>query len=130
MCQEVVTDKTHRSRTSHSQIVNKVENYLADHSDQPVSIPQLGVLAGVSERTLRSAFQTVLGISPKAYIRARRLRNARSRLRQSSSEDATVSGIAMSSGFSHLGHFAQEYYAFFGETPSETLRASTTRKAL
>ena len=113
-----------RAAISHARIVRDSEQYLAAHQDDTVSVPQLCVVAGVSVRTLRNAFQTVLGISPNAYIKARRLRRARSRLRQSSFEIKTVAEIAMSSGFWHLGNFARDYFEFFGERPSETLKAS------
>jgi transcriptional regulator GlxA family with amidase domain len=38
-----------------------------------------------------------------------------------------VKTIALGHGFWHLGRFAQDYRALFGETPSETLAAITSR---
>jgi AraC family transcriptional regulator, ethanolamine operon transcriptional activator len=37
-----------------------------------------------------------------------------------------VKKIALDSGFWHLGHFAKDYHALFGENPSETLRRPTS----
>jgi AraC family ethanolamine operon transcriptional activator len=116
--------KSSRAAISHARIVRDSEQYLAAHQDDAVSVPQLCVIADVSERTLRNAFQTVLGISPNAYIKARRLSRARLRLRLSSFKTTTVAEIAMSSGFWHLGNFTRDYFEFFGERPSETLKAS------
>jgi AraC family ethanolamine operon transcriptional activator len=117
-------NESSRATITHARLVRESEQYLTAHQDDTVSVPQLCVVADVSERTLRNAFQTVLGISPNAYIKARRLRRARLRLCQSSFETTTVTEIAMSSGFWHLGNFSRDYFEFFGERPSETLKAS------
>ena len=117
-------NESFRATISHSRIVRDSEQYLAAHQDDTVSVPQLCVVADVSERTLRNAFQTVLRISPNRYIKARRLRRARLRLCQSSFETTTVAEIAMSSGFWHFGNFSRDYFEFFGEKPSETIKAS------
>lgn len=75
---------------------------------------------GVSERTLRHSFRDRLGITPKAYVRDRRLNLVRKALRDA--DAAKVGEIANRCEFWHMGQFAADYRRLFGELPSETLR--------
>ncbi len=112
-----------RSTHSHSRIVQIAEGYLSAQPDAMFTIAELCMVADVSERTLRNAFQSVLGLNPNAYIKMRRLHLARRRLERATGERATVTKIALSSGFRHLGNFSQDYRKFFGESPARTLAA-------
>ncbi len=85
---------------------------------EPPTVAQLSVEVGVSRRTLQSAFQHLLGVSPLAYLKAARLHQARRALKQVGS----VTEAATSAGFWHFGHFAHDYQTLFGEKPSDTLR--------
>ncbi len=79
--------------------------------------------AGVSVRTLEASFRSDLHTTPSAFIRSRRLDRARADLLSAAGTDADrVTDVATRWGISHLGRFAAEYKARFGETPSETLR--------
>jgi tetratricopeptide (TPR) repeat protein len=62
-------------------------------------------------------------MTPLGWLRQARLRHARRELERGST-DATVTRIALGSGFNQLGRFATEYRALFGEAPSATLRRS------
>jgi AraC-like DNA-binding protein len=86
----------------------------------------LASVAGVRPRTLESHFKTFLGTTPLGWLRQTRFANARRAL-ESGRADATVTRIALASGFGQLGRFAVEYRAIFGETPSATLRRSRAR---
>ena len=57
-------------------------------------------------------------MSPLAYVKAVRLKQARQALKQARS----VTEAATACGFWHFGHFAHDYQALFGERPSDTLR--------
>ena len=81
-------------------------------------------MAGVSERTLRSAFHDVLGVSPKQWALRQRLAAAREALSAAAPGTTTVTEIAMSYGFFELGRFAGRYRMVFGEMPSETLHSA------
>jgi AraC family transcriptional regulator, ethanolamine operon transcriptional activator len=72
----------------------------------------------VSRRTLQNAFLRVLDMSPLAYVKAVRLKQAREALKRSQS----VTEAATACGFWHFGHFAHDYQTLFGERPSDTLR--------
>jgi len=91
---------------------------------QPFSALQVSELCrdiDVSERTLRHAFRERLGMTPKAYIRDRRLNLVRVALQQADTKTERVSEIANRWDFWHMGQFAADYRRLFGELPSETI---------
>ena len=75
----------------------------------------------LTRRTLQNHFQAVLGESPAEFLKAVRLNACRRALRAGPA-DAPVQTVAARWGFSHMGHFSQDYKALFGELPSETRR--------
>lgn len=87
-----------------------------------LSADQLRAYAGVSERTLQYAFRDRFGLTPAAFIKARRLGAVSAMLKRSDGDDATVGDIAAQFGFWHTGQFAADYRLAFGELPSDTLR--------
>ena len=100
--------------------LQRVEDYIRAHRSRPVSLSELVVVAGVSERTLQQSFLRHRGQSPSEFSRDLRLDFAREAI--ASRDDASVTQIALEFGFNHFGRFAQSYGARFGEKPSETLR--------
>jgi AraC-like DNA-binding protein len=98
-------------------------DWLRGHLAEPIDLEQLASVAGVRPRTLETHFRTFLRTTPLGWVRRMRLANARREL-QCGGADATVTAIALASGFSQLGRFAAEYRAEFGEVPSVTLRRS------
>ncbi len=76
----------------------------------------------VSERTLEYAFRERFGMTPAAFIKARRLAAVRSELSRASPDKAQVSDILAEFGFWHFGQFARDYRQAFGERPSDTLK--------
>jgi len=79
-------------------------------------------IGGVGERTLQYAFRERFGLTPAAFLKARRLVVVRERLLRANETQTTVGDVAAAMGFWHLGHFAADYRHVFGELPSETLR--------
>jgi AraC family ethanolamine operon transcriptional activator len=105
-------------------LVRRAEEYLAAHLSQPPTLAHLCRELGVSERTLHYAFQEVRGMSPKAYIKARRLNAVRQELKTRA--EPTVYQVAQRWGFHHPGEFAADYQRLFGELPSTTLTGKST----
>jgi AraC-like DNA-binding protein len=83
---------------SHERVVRRAEDSLADKLDTPIYVADLCDAAGVSERTLRNAFQSLYGISPIRFIQLRRLHQVRRALRapQASVTEARRYGSATS----------------------------------
>jgi transcriptional regulator GlxA family with amidase domain len=72
------------------------------------------------------AFRQHAGQGPMEFLREIRLDRVRAELLASAGVAAVgVREVAQKYGFLHLGHFAAQYRARFGERPSET-RASRT----
>ena len=100
--------------------LQRAETYIRALRSRPVSLSELVVVAGVSERTLQQSFLRYRGQSPSEFSRDLRLDLAREAIALRG--DASVTQIALEFGFNHFGRFAQSYGARFGEKPSETLR--------
>lgn len=116
-----------RARISRPQIVDRLEQFLRAHVDEPIQLAQLCNATGVSERSLRNACHAVCGTSPKRYLTRRRMEAVREAL-AAASPGSTVTRIATDYGFFELGRFAATYSSLFGERPSETLRGSAMQQ--
>jgi AraC-like DNA-binding protein len=87
-------------------------DWLRSHLSEPVDLELLASVAGVRPRTLESHFKTFLGTTPLGWLRRTRFANVRRALERGG-DDATVTRIALASGFVQLGRFAAEYRAIF-----------------
>jgi AraC-like DNA-binding protein len=110
------------ARLSRRRLVQRAAEFLNSHAAEGVRIGELSRVAGVSERTLRKAFQTVHGVSPKQFDLRERLFRARRALCQIDATRKTVTTIACEFGFFELGRFSRAYKAAFGESPSQTIK--------
>lgn len=99
--------------------------YIHDNLAGDLSVPVLLRHSDVSERSLFKLFKTFLHQSPRAYVEAVRLRQARKLLLGGD----TVSGAARASGFTHMGRFSATYEKSYGEKPSETRTVAYPKSA-
>jgi len=76
---------------------------------------------GMSERTLRYAFQDQFRVGPMAYFKMRKLAAVHHELKLAAADPVTIYAIARRWGFRHTGNFAKDYRRLFGELPGETL---------
>ena len=103
--------------------VRACEAYMREHVGETVSLRDLSDLCGFRPRSLINAFEAFTGLSPIAYFKAQRLNGVRQTFLSTARNDRRIIDIAMDWGFDHMGHFAADYRAMFGERPSETPRA-------
>jgi AraC-like DNA-binding protein len=103
-----------------ADVLSLVCDYIQSRLEQPITLTELEQMSGLSARSLQYAFLNRFQCSPTEWIRRERLSLARERL-TASSEDTTVTAVALSCGFGHLGLFARYYHEHFGEYPSATL---------
>jgi AraC family ethanolamine operon transcriptional activator len=104
------------------QLIQKAEELLGSHMDQPLRIGQLCREMDVSERTLRHAFDKLTGTSPLAYLKTQRLNRVYRVLRDAEPSEVMIKQVAYANGFYHLGHFCRDYKQMFYESPSDTLK--------
>lgn len=101
--------------------LRRARDYLQAHTDRCVTVHELCQELGSSPRALQDCFHRYVGLSPKTYLKALKLNEARRELRRDDSTLATVSDVAVRYGFWHLSKFAADYRWLFGELPSQTL---------
>jgi len=95
--------------------------FVSRHMDEKIRLRDLSAAAGVSNRTMGYLFSRVYGTTPMAFVKNQRLAKAHDLLEHSKPSSTTVSDVARSCGFTHMGQFAVDYKHRFGESPSETL---------
>ena len=113
---------TRPARSIAPAFVRRVEEYIAAHADEPLTIGDLAAHAGISTSALFAGFRDFRDTSPMSHLKRIRLQRVREALQSSGSGDATVTEVALRWGFRHLGRFASDYKRWFGESPSETLK--------
>ena len=102
--------------------LQKALRWLDLRIDQQIRLASLAEAAGVRPRTLELHFRRYLGKTPLGWIRRTRLARARQLLLAGA--NASVTSVAISSGFTQFGRFAAEYRRHFGESPSQTLKVA------
>jgi AraC family transcriptional regulator of adaptative response/methylated-DNA-[protein]-cysteine methyltransferase len=95
-------------------IVAAACKYIDARPDEQLTLEQLGAALGVSPHHLQRVFKAALGISPREYADARRLRNLRGRLREGDS----VTGALFSAGYSSSSRVYERSDALLGMTPA------------
>ena len=106
--------------------VKRAVDYMRAQLDAPITVADITAASGIAGRTLFKHFQEFHGISPMRYLRNARLEKAREALARAHPGES-ITEIAMSWGFSHMGRFSVEYRKRFGERPSDSLRRRSRR---
>ena len=108
--------------------VRRAEHFMEQNARNELNLDDLAEVAGVTTRALQLGFRRFRNTTPMAYLRAIRLDLARTELASAGCRGSSVAAVANSVGFAHLGRFARDYQARFGELPSQTfLRGSVGR---
>lgn len=108
-------------RTVAPALVRRTEEFLEANVSEPITISDLVAQFGCSRAALFNAYRRFRGYTPMQFLAECRLKRARKAL-QSPSPGDTVSSIAYTYGFFHLGRFAASYHRRFDESPSQTFR--------
>lgn len=103
------------------ELVRRAASVVHGQLGLPYSSQRICDALDVSERVLQLAFRQCLGMSPSRWYSALRLNRVRGALIRADAKVTTVTSVASSHGFEHLGRFARDYKDHFGETPSTTL---------
>lgn len=115
------------ARAAAPRHVREAEEIMAGQAKYPPSIGEIAQQVGVSARTLSEGFRRFRGMTPRDFLRARRLEGLRAALQNPAPGD-TVTSIANDWGYVNLGALAQVYRQWFGELPVRTLNAARERR--
>lgn len=106
-----------RQRYRHP-LLDSLRADILDHPEEHLSIEALCERFHLSRRALQNYFEEATGLAPLNYMRTLRLNAVHRALLNG---EASVSEVASTWGFNHLGKFAHQYQELFGELPSQTL---------
>lgn len=117
----IAAEPPRRATRDALRVFRQAEQVLHANIARPIYRDELCAALGVSRRKLHDAFIAVVGMTPPAYLKLRRLVLVRRALRSWRAGAPLVKTVALSHGFWHLGYFAQDYQEMFGELPSHTV---------
>ncbi len=101
-----------------------VQDYIAEHLSQPITLRQLAELAGVSSRHFERAFRQALGVPPHGYVLQKRVSAARDLLLIQ--PRLSIQEIATRTGFSSSSHLVSAFRRQTGYSPREFRRSDAT----
>ncbi|GLQ89868.1 helix-turn-helix transcriptional regulator [Dyella flagellata] len=99
----------------------KAVQFMRDHLQRDIYMEEVAAAAQISDRSLRMAFDDLLGVSPTRYLTLLRLHQASRQLSMRGTERLSVKTVAMNCGIWNLSRFAANYRRAFDEHPSDTL---------
>jgi AraC-like DNA-binding protein len=88
---------------------------------EPLDIPALAGIAGVSEAHFIRTFRATFGETPHRYLQRRRVERSMFLLRES---DRSVTDICLDVGFTSLGTFSRTFREIVGQSPVAYRRSS------
>ncbi len=105
-----------------AEAISAMESHIAD----PLSLPQLALVTGITARQLNRLFSDAFGESVMSYYRMLRLSVGRRLL---SGSPMSMAEIADATGFSNAGHFSDAFKDRFGLRPSQARLGVSGRTA-
>lgn len=100
------------------QRVRRVCAYIDAHLDETLSLQSLARLVSLSPAHLQRQFKASLGVSPRQYQEARRIRQFKGRLRRTD-EPPSVTDAVFDVGYGSLSRLYEKSNAHLGMTPME-----------
>lgn len=107
-----------RYQIDHPRLLKVVEA-MEGNTEEPLDIPALARIGGVSPRQMERLFTQHIGMAPKRFYQQMRLERAERLLNYS---HMSVTDVAVACGFPSLEHFTRSYKARFGAPPSRHRR--------
>lgn len=106
---------------AHFPAFRRAVQFMRENLQRDIYMEEVAAAAQISDRSLRLAFDDLLGISPTRYLSLLRLHQANRQLSTYGVRRQSVKSVAMSCGMWNLSRFAANYRRAFGEHPSDTL---------
>lgn len=101
------------ARQGQQELVERVIRLLEEHLEEPLTLADLGTALDVSPAHLQRVFKRKVGISPRDYLRARRL----NRLKQQLQEDRPVTNAVYEAGYGSASRVYENASEQLGMTP-------------
>ena len=109
--------KTDIPPSADDELLDRIRQSVMRHlADSDYSVVQLADDVGASRGTINRKMRELLGVTPAAYIRSIRLKQAAYIL---ISGNINVNEVADRVGFSTHSNFSHNFHQFFGMTPTE-----------
>jgi len=103
--------------------VRRAEEYILENICESITIQDVAREVNVAQRTLHLGFQRYRNYTISEFLRNERLALTREELYTARERGVSITDVAYSCGFTHLGRFASAYRNRYGEKPSDTLKA-------
>src|SRR6266851_886085 len=98
-----------------SERVGQVCRYIESHSDEPLKIDELAALVGMSRFHLQRIFKSAIGLTPKQYLDAVRLKQLKKGLKEAGDVAEAVYGA----GYGSSSRVYEKADTRLGMTPNE-----------
>jgi AraC-like DNA-binding protein len=106
------------------QCLPRADQYIRRNLAHHIDLADIADAAGVSTRSLETAFRRCWRTTPVTHVRNLRLDAAR-RMLTHPVAGMSVTDAACAAGVTHLGRFSQSYFRRYGELPSESLNRAS-----
>jgi len=105
-----------QTQISYRERMTRVLCYIEDHLDEPISLDELADVACFSPYHFHRVFRGMVGETVKGYVRRLRLERAAAEL---TNAKASITTVALNSGYESHEAFIRAFRAQFGCAPSE-----------
>lgn len=109
-------------------VISRCLELIDAHLAHSLSVDDLCVAAGVSDRTLRTVFLEQFGVSPHRYLMIRRIHAIHHALCHAQGGE-TITSLCSDYGVWDFGRFARQYRQVYGVLPSQDLRAAAQSRS-
>ncbi len=112
---------------NHLDPIHQATNYLNDHYTESVPVSKLANLSHYSQRQFQRLFKKLIHMTPSEYIVRRRILKAKNLL---ISTDASITDIALATGFYDHSHFIRLFKEITGTTPLRCRHTHSTPRTI
>lgn len=106
-------------RDSQAARIGRATAWIRDHFSEPLRVPDLAEMAGMSLASFHRHFKAVTTLSPVQFQKLVRLQEARRMLL----ENHEVSAVGFAIGYESASHFSRDYRRQFGAPPGRDVAA-------
>lgn len=99
--------------------LNQVIEYIEAHLEQDLTLAELAAVAGFSVSHFKPLFRHATGKPAHQFVMERRVERARWRLQQ---RGASITDVALETGFAHASHMARCMRRVLGVSPSQVMQ--------